>query len=101
MCIGQPLQVLEVAGSHALCGADGHRERLDMALTGPQAVGTWVLAFQGTARQVLDETSAAQARAGRQALAAVQAGASNVDDFFADLVGRTPELPPHLRKEPS
>jgi hypothetical protein len=38
-----------------------------------------------------------QARAGRQALAAVLAGHDNVDAFFADLVDRTPQLPEHLR----
>ncbi len=97
MCIGMPLQVVGLEAHHAWCEADGHRERLDMALIGAQPVGTWVLAFQGTARQVMGDEEAAQARAARSALAAVLAGGSNVDAFFADLVGRTPELPAHLR----
>ena len=97
MCIGAPLQVMQVEGSHAWCEADGQRERLDMMLVGTQPPGTWVLGFQGAARQVMSQTEATQARAGRPALAAVLRGDGNVDEFFADLVGRTPELPAHLR----
>lgn len=101
MCIGVPLQVVACDGAHAWCEADGHRERVDMLLVGEQLPGTWVLAFHGAARQVLSAEEAAATRAGRQALAAVLAGAANVDDFFADLVGRTPTLPPHLTQEPT
>lgn len=99
MCIGVPLQVqqMEPDGLHAWCEADGQRERLDMGLVGAQTVGTWVLAFHGTARQVMGDDEAAQARAGRRALAAVLDGGSDVDAFFADLVARTPQLPEHLR----
>lgn len=97
MCIGVPLQVVALEEHHAWCEADGQRERLDMALVGAQPLGTWVLAFQGAARQVLGENEAAQARAGRRALAAVLSGEGQVDAFFADLVGRSPELPIHLR----
>ena len=101
MCIGVPLQVIACDGAHAWCEADGHRERVDMLLVGEQPPGTWVLAFHGTARHVLSPEDAAATRAGRQALAAVLAGAGNVDDFFADLVARTPALPPHLSEEPN
>jgi hydrogenase assembly chaperone HypC/HupF len=97
MCIGVPLRVVAVEDSWAWCEDAGHRERLDMMLVGPQAVGTWVLGFQGAARQVLSEVEAAQACAGRQALAAVLNGETGIDRFFADLIGREPELPAHLR----
>ena len=107
MCIGVPLQVLTVAdGPQAWCvdpqNADaGQGEWLDMSLVGAQPPGTWVLAFQGAARHVMDAESAVQARAGRQALAAAMRGGAGsgaeIDALFADLVGRTPELPPHLR----
>ena len=103
MCIGVPLQVVRAEGLSAWCEdrTDGgvHAEQLDMRLIGEQPVGTWVLGFLGAAREVLGETEAHHARAARQALAAVLDGAGNVDAFFADLVGRTPELPAHLRKE--
>ncbi|MDO9073541.1 MAG: HypC/HybG/HupF family hydrogenase formation chaperone [Rubrivivax sp.] len=97
MCIGMPLQVVALEEHHAWCEADGQRERLDMALVGAQPIGTWVLAFLGSARQVMGAEEATQARAGRAALGAVLDGGSDVDAFFADLVGRTPELPEHLR----
>jgi hydrogenase expression/formation protein HypC len=100
MCVGMPLRVVESEGSFAWCEADGQRERLDMMLVGAQPPGTWVLGFLGAARQVLSAEEAAQARAGRQALAAVLSGEACLDDFFADLLGREPQLPAHLRKGP-
>jgi len=111
MCIGMPLQVVASEEHRAWCearsGGTLHNEYLDMSLVGPQPVGTWVLAFQGAARQVLSDTEAAQALAARQALAAVlhnqgaDSAAHDIDHFFADLVGRTPELPAHLRPAPA
>ena len=96
MCIGAPLKVVELDGSFAWCEAGDKRERLDMMLVGDQPVGTWVLGFNGAARQVLGELEAAQALAARRALAAVLAGECSFDAFFADLVGREPQLPAHL-----
>ena len=101
MCIGLPLQVVETIDErHAWCEADGVRERLDMALVGAQPVGAWVLSFLGAARQVMEPLEATQARAARQALAAVLSGSGDVDAFFADLVEREPQLPVHLRPAP-
>ena len=97
MCIGMPMQVIAADGSFAWCEAGVERERLDMRLIGDQPVGTWVLAFHGAARQVLGEEEATHARAAREALAAVlRGGDGGVDAFFADLIGREPELPTHL-----
>ena len=101
MCIGVPMQVVEPDGSFAWCEADHGRERLDMMLVGDQAAGTWVLGFHGAARQVLSDQQAARTRAGRQALAAVLSGSGDIDAFFADLVGREPELPGHLLSAPA
>lgn len=96
MCIGMPMQVIAADASFAWCEAGVERERLDMRLIGDQPVGTWVLAFHGAARQVLGEEEATHARAAREALAAVLRGDGGVDAFFADLIGREPELPAHL-----
>jgi hydrogenase expression/formation protein HypC len=96
MCIGVPMRVALAEGGQAWCDDDGRSELLDMRLVGDQPVGTWVLAFMGAARQVLSEHDAANARAARQALAAVLQGTGGVDAFFADLVGREPQLPEHL-----
>jgi hydrogenase expression/formation protein HypC len=102
MCIGVPLQVEtpDGEGLFAVCAADGQRERLDMRLVGEQPVGTWVLAFQGAARRVLEADEAQQIRAALQALDQVLHGdAQGLDALFADLIDREPQLPPHLRAE--
>ncbi len=100
MCIGAPMQVVALEGSFALCECGDARERIDMLLVGPQAPGTWVLASLGVARRVLSDLEASQARAARHALAAALAGDTGVDAFFADLLGREPELPAHLMAPP-
>jgi len=100
MCIGTPLQVVafEDDGHYAQCADGALHERLDMRLVGTLPVGTWVLAFHGAARRVLDPGEAAQIRSALQALGQVLAGnAQGVDALFADLVGREPQLPEHLR----
>lgn len=105
MCIGVPMQVEagDGAGLFAVCESRGERKRLDMMLVGEQPAGTWVLEFLGAARRVLSEAEAAQTLAALQALqlvlhepAAAGTGAS-IDSLFADLVGREPQLPEHLR----
>jgi hydrogenase expression/formation protein HypC len=96
MCIGVPMEVLVCEGSFAWCQSGAQRERLDMLLIGDQAPGTWVLAFLGVARHVLTEQEAARSIAARKALAAALNGHSQIDEFFADLLGRAPELPAHL-----
>lgn len=103
MCIGTPLQVVafEDDGHYAQCTDGALQERLDMRLVGELPVGTWVLAFHGAARRVLDPDEAAQIRAALQALGQVLAGdAQGVDALFADLVNREPQLPEHLRAGP-
>ena len=97
MCIGEVVRVVADDGHFAWCEGDGTRERIDMMLIGAQPVGTWVLAFHGAARQVLSETEAAGMHAARQALAALQSGDIRIDAYFADLVGREPQLPAHLQ----
>lgn len=99
MCLGTPMQVVEIQGeSAAWCvGRDG-RALIDMALVGAQAPGTWILAFVGAAREVMTPESAAQVDAALDALVAVLEGdGPAIDAAFADLIGREPQLPEHLR----
>ncbi len=99
MCVGIPMQV-QVAGADgraAICAGRGRRERIDVALVGDQPVGAWILAYQGSAVRTLTPQEAAQTDAALDALEAALAGVSGVDEYFADLVGRVPQLPPHLR----
>lgn len=102
MCMGVPMQVVEMRGTHALCEADGQTELIDMLLVGEQTQGTWILNFLGAAREVLDPEYAAQMR---QALAALNVihqshnPHAEIDALFADLIGREPPLPEHLRAQ--
>lgn len=98
MCVGIPMQVAEPAGTRAWCTRRGERALIDMALVGEQPPGTWILTFIGAAREVISAETAARNDSALDALAAVLAGdASGIDEAFADLVSRTPELPEHLR----
>ena len=99
MCIGVPMQVVEAAGTGAAwCMGRQGRQLVDLALVGAQPPGTWLLTFAGAAREVMDPQAAARTDAALDALEAILAGdTSTVDDAFADLIAREPELPEHLR----
>ncbi len=97
MCVGIPMQVVGADGGATICAGRGRRERIDVALVGDQPVGAWILAYQGSAVRTLTQQEAVQTDAALDALEAALAGVSNVDDYFADLVGRVPQLPLHLR----
>ena len=101
MCLGVPMRVMEASGEGAAwcMGRDG-RTLIDMALVGPQPPGTWLLTFVGAAREVMTAEAAARSDAALDALAAVLAGDhSTIDEAFADLVSREPQLPDHLRRK--
>lgn len=99
MCIGIPMQIVEISETHCRCRR-GDREDLiedvDTSLVGPQPIGTWLLVFLGAAREVLDPDRAYDMSQALRGLAAVAAG-EDFESFFADLIEREPELPPHLR----
>jgi len=97
MCIGIPMQLLAQGEGSVLCEGRGQRETLDLMLVGQQTGGTWVLAFRGVAMRVMSAAEAGETNAALDALEAVLAGARNVDAHFADLIGREPALPEHLK----
>jgi hydrogenase expression/formation protein HypC len=99
MCIGVPMRVASEGLGRAWCEGRAGRAELDMQLVGPQPAGTWVLAFQGTARRVLTEEEAMQISAALDALEAALAGESDLSRFFPDLADRVPQLPEHLRAQ--
>jgi hydrogenase expression/formation protein HypC len=103
MCLGIPMQVVEAAGQGAAwCVGRAGRSLVDLALVGPQPPGTWLLTFVGAAREVMTPESAARTEAALDALESVLAGdTSTIDDAFADLVSREPQLPEHLRPKES
>ncbi len=91
MCVGIPMKVVESDGFMAWCEGRGRREQLNMMLVGPQEEGTWVLAFVGSAREVLTEEQAAQIDDALDAVEAVMNGASDVSGYFKDLQDRSDE----------
>jgi hydrogenase expression/formation protein HypC len=97
MCIGVPMQLLSGGEGRALCEGRGNRETLDLMLVGEQPPGTWLLAFRGAAVRVLTADEARQTNGALDALEAALAGDGSIDAHFADLVGRAPVLPEHLR----
>lgn len=98
MCIGIPMQVVTGGELLAVCAGRGERQVLDVRLVGGAAAGTWVLAFQGSAVRLLTAVEAAQTNAALDALDALRSGTADVDAYFADLVEREPQLPPHLKE---
>ena len=98
MCIGIPMQIVQSDGLVAICQNDEEQrqEKVDLSLIGEQPVGAWVLVFMGAAREVIAPEALEQMLQARKAMAAALRGES-VDDFFADLVNREPELPDFLK----
>lgn len=97
MCIGIPMQVLRTEDGMAECEGRGRRERLNAMLLGDLAAGTWILAYQGSAVREMTEDEAQQTNQALDALDAALHGGGDVDRYFADLIGREPALPPHLK----
>ena len=97
MCIGIPMRVVESGPFWAWCVDDGDRQKVDMRLVGPQPPGAWVLVFHGAAREAMGEARALRIRDALRALGEAAAG-RRVDDLFADLVEREPQLPAFLKK---
>ena len=99
MCIGIPMQVQESFAGYAICLASGVEHQIDTMLVGEQPVGTWLLTFLNTAREVISAQQAAQINDALSALELVIQGNSDVDHLFADLINREPQLPPHLQAQ--
>jgi len=97
MCVGIPMQITHVDGYRASAFDGTQSHEIDLALTGPQPVGTWVLTFLGGAREVIGADEAAKIKAAVDSLRAVMAGADLAEDAFADIETRGPQLPPHLQ----
>jgi hydrogenase expression/formation protein HypC len=98
MCVGIPMKVVESSPGSALCETrDGTSRRIDTMLIGEQPVGTWLLTFLDTAREVLSAEQAAQISNALQAVEMALQGDANIDHLFQDLIDREPELPAFLR----
>ncbi len=76
MCIGIPMQVVESGPGIARVAGRGRHERIDTRLVADAAIapGTWLLVFQGAAREVLDAARAGEIDAALDLLDAALAG---------------------------
>jgi len=95
MCIGIPMQVIEAGPHRAWCQGPEEAVPVDTLLVGEQPPGTWLLVFQGIAREVMSEDRARLVLDALEALRAVARGDA-FDHLFPDLVGREPQLPDFL-----
>lgn len=74
MCIGMPMQVVELEPGHAICLGRGERRRVRTALVGEPAPGDWLLVFLDSAQERISAARAAEVNATLDLLAAAQAG---------------------------
>ena len=98
MCIGVPMQVVEAGDGCAWCEGMGERRQIDTLLVGDQPVGTWLLTFLDSAREVLTVDDAARITDAVQAVNLVMQGDADIDHLFADLVDREPQLPDFIQQ---
>lgn len=60
MCIALPMQVVRPEPGHAWVAGRGEVRRVNTALVGECAVGTWLLVFLDSARERIDAQRAAE-----------------------------------------
>jgi hydrogenase expression/formation protein HypC len=97
MCIGLPMRVLTEDGPTALCAGRGEERRVSLALVGELPAGSWVMVHVDTAIRTLDPAEVPLINDALDALEAAQRG-NPFEHLFADLIGREPQLPEHLRQ---
>lgn len=97
MCVGVPMQVIEVQGLAARCASRDGEHMIDVGLVGTVQPGDWIMTFLGAAREVISEDAARATSNALVALEMAMRGETDIDHLFADLVDREPELPEHLR----
>jgi hydrogenase expression/formation protein HypC len=100
MCLGIPMQVIEVHETAALCEGRNGRLMINTMLVGKVEPGQWLMTFLEAAREVIDAEQAALVNDALDGLQAVaDGGEMDMERFFGDLVNREPQLPEFLRKE--
>ncbi len=82
MCIGIPMQVVEVNGAFAWCEGRGRSERLNAFLLEELLPGDWVYATLGQAREKITSQRADDINLALDGLAAALQGATNLDSYF-------------------
>ena len=85
MCLGIPMQVVEIEGPFAWCEGRGRRERLNTILLEEISPGDWVYAVLGQAREKMTAQHAAEINLALDGLAAALQGDTKLDAFFPGL----------------
>lgn len=87
MCIGVPVQIIEAGEFIAHARGRNGDEQVNMMLIGSQPVGTWVLNFLGSAREVISEQDAVNINKALDGLSAIMEGDDqiDVDQYFPGL----------------
>lgn len=95
------MEVVSAGAHQAVCRGRNGLEQVNTLITGPLEPGQWVLCFLGAAREIIDAERARLVEAALAVLDALASGqgdtAALIDNHFADLVGREPQLPDFLR----
>ena len=79
MCIGVPVQVVESGEFMSLCKGLNGEEHVNTMLIGQQPVGTWVLNYLGSAREILSEEDAMNINRAIEGISALMKGEQNID----------------------
>ncbi len=79
MCVGTPVQVMQSHELMSVCRGRNGIEHVNMLLLGQQPVGTWVIAFLGWAREVIDEQQARDIDLALDGLQQLMDGADVID----------------------
>lgn len=86
MCLGIPMQVIEIDGAFAWCEGRGRRERLNTLLLEDVSPGDWVYAVLGQAREIMTAQHAAEINLALDGLAAAMQGEANLDSYFPGIM---------------
>ncbi|ADE11855.1 HypC/HybG/HupF family hydrogenase formation chaperone [Sideroxydans lithotrophicus] len=94
MCIGIPMQVVEVEGAFAWCEGRGRRERLNVILLEEVSPGDWVYATLGHARERITAQRAEEIGLALDGLAAALQGETDLEAYFpAPAAPQLPDMP--------
>ena len=106
MCIGIPMQIKEQIFGSAICEGLGHKREIDTLLVGEQPIGTWLLVFLNSAREVLTEENAVKITNAVKAVDIVMNNDGNISQdgmnsnaieaLFSDLIDRELQKPESL-----
>jgi len=86
VCIGIPVQVIEEGEFMSLCKGRNGEVQVNMMLIGPQPIGTWVVNFLGSAREIISEEDAINLDKALDGMQELMTGNEiDVDHYFPDM----------------